>query len=199
MPLAPVPPRRLIAALLAAQIAGLVAAPPATAAPVSYRLDPEGSTVGFETDFGSDRISGQFPITEARVAIDFQDLRQSTVAVTLDTTGAAANFPFAAQAMKGPKVLDAAQFPIITFTSTAVAAAGQAAQIDGLVTIRGVTQPMQMMARLAQVAGEAPGDYTRLTIELEGAVNRSDFGASGWADMVGDQVRLHILARIARD
>ena len=204
MPATPAPcwPRRPSAApsaLVLAMTLGLTLGLPAAAAPVSYRLDPAQSTVAFETDFGADRISGSFPIAGASIAIDFQDLRHSTVAVTLDATGAAASFPFAAQAMKGPKVLDAARFPSITFTSTAVSAAGEAARIDGQVTIRGVTQPMQMMAHLAQVSGEAPGDYTRLTIELDGAVNRSTFGASGWADMVGDQVRLHILARIARE
>jgi len=29
-------------------------------------------------------------------------------------------------------------------------------------------------------------------------VNRSDFGAIGWSDAVGDQVRLNIVARIAQ-
>ena len=53
-----------------------------------------------------------------------------------------------------------------------------------------------MHAQLFQVAGETKGDYTHLTIALSSVLNRSDFGANGWPDMVGDQVRINILARI---
>jgi polyisoprenoid-binding protein YceI len=35
-------------------------------------------------------------------------------------------------------------------------------------------------------------------VRLVGKVKRSAFGATGWSDMVGDEVRLDILARIAR-
>ena len=75
-------------------------------------------------------------------------------------------------------------------------AQGASAAVDGLITIRGVTRPLTMQAQLFQVAGEAKGDYTHLTISLTGAVMRSEFGAKGWSDMVGDQVRINILARI---
>jgi polyisoprenoid-binding protein YceI len=159
-------------------------------------LDVAASSVGFETDFGADKINGTFPLDAADIAIDFKDLRNTTLSVTLNAAGAEASFPFAAQAMKGPKVLDTAQFPLIQFASTAVAASGADAIVTGTLTLRGVTRPVTLTARLYQVQGEAAGDYTHLTVALTGALNRSDFGATGWADMVGDQVRLNILARI---
>ena len=169
---------------------------PALAKPTPYILDAAASVVGFETDFGTDKIQGQFPIASADIAIDFSDMRQTTVAVTLNAAGAEASFPFAAEAMKGPKNLNTAKFPTISFTSTKVVAQGNSAAVDGLITIRGVTRPLTMQAQLFQVAGEAKGDYTHLTISLTGAVMRSEFGAKGWSDMVGDQVRINILARI---
>lgn len=168
----------------------------AEAAPTRYILDPNASTVGFESDFGVDKIRGQFPIAAADIAIDFADFRKSTISVTLNAAGAQASFPFAAEAMKGPKNLDTAEFPLITFTSSKVVANGDKAAIEGTITIRGVAKPMTMQAQLFSVAGEAKGDYTHLTIALSSAVNRSDFGANGWADLVGDQVRINILARI---
>jgi polyisoprenoid-binding protein YceI len=100
--------------------------------------------------------------------------------------------------MKGPKVLDAVAFPQITFASTSVQAKGEGAVVEGIVTIRGVAKPMLMQAVIWRQKGHAAGDLSHLTIRLTGTVNRSDFGATGWADMVGDQVRLDILARIAR-
>ncbi len=170
----------------------------AHAAPVAYTLQPENSTVGFETDFGPDKITGRMPVSAANLSLDFQHVAASTVAVTLNVAGAQASFPFAAQAMKGPKVLDSGEFPTITFQSTAVKAEGDGAAVWGNITIRGVTKPAQLHAVIYRQAGSVAGDLSLLTIRLTGSVARSDFGATGWADMVGDQVRLDILARIAR-
>jgi len=174
----------------------LMLAPPAVAAPRSYVLEPEDSSVGFETDFGPDRITGTFTVTRADLTVDFDNVANTRVAVTLDTRRATASFPFAAQAMKGPKVLDAETWPEITFLSSAVRRAGDGAEVDGALTIRGVTRPVTLQASLYRQRGTAEGDLSQLTIRLTGAVNRIDYGATGWSDMVGEQVRIDILARI---
>jgi polyisoprenoid-binding protein YceI len=179
-------------------LALLLVAGAATAKPTPYLLDAAASVVGFETDFGTDKISGQFPILSADVAIDFDDMRQTTVTVALSAAGAQASFPFAAEAMKGPKTLNTAEFPTISFTSSRVVAQGDRAAITGMITIRGVTRPITLQAQLFQVAGEAKGDFRQLTIALSGVIHRSEFGATGWSDMVSDEVRLQIRARITR-
>ncbi len=170
----------------------------AMAAPRNYVLQATASNVGFETDFGPDKITGQMPVTQADLSIDFQNIANSKVAVTLDVTGAEASFPFAAQAMKGPKVLDSREFPNITFLSTAVARDGDGATVTGNITIRGVTRPEVLHAVLYRQQGAVAGDLSHLSIRLTGTIARSDFGAIGWNDMVGDQVRLDILAQIQR-
>lgn len=171
----------------------------AQAAPANYVLEPQASSVGFETDFGPDRITGKMPVTRADLTIDFDKVANSTVAVTLDVAHAEASFPFAAQAMKGPKVLDARSHPEITFASTAVRPSGQgSAEIDGNLTIRGVTRPITFDASIWRQQGTEAGDLSRLTIRMTGVVARSEFGATGWSDMVSDQVRLDIIARISR-
>jgi polyisoprenoid-binding protein YceI len=173
-------------------------ATPALAAPANYALEPAESRVAFEADFGPDRITGRMPVSRADLTLDFDNLANCKVAVAIDVTGAEASFPFAAQAMKGPKVLDAKTWPEITFASTSVRRAGDGATVEGNVTIRGVTRPMTLAAQLWRQQGTEPGDLSQLTVRLTGTVNRSEFGATGWSDMVGDQVRLDILARIAR-
>lgn len=175
-----------------------LSASPACASPFDYALEPNASTVGFQTDFGTDHITGQMPITRANLTLDFKNVAASHVAVTLDVAHADASFPFAAQAMKGPKVLDSQDFPSITFESTKVTPKGDGAEVQGRVTIRGVTHPMVMLAEIWRQKGSAKGDLSRLTIHLTGAINRSEFGATGWSDMVGDQVRLDIMARVSR-
>lgn len=173
-------------------------ASPALAAPAHYSLEPATSMVGFETDFGADLITGKMPVTSAELTLDFRNVAASKIDVVLDAAEAEANFPFAAQAMKGPKILDTAEFPTIHFQSTRVSKDGDGAAVEGMVTIHGVTKPMQMHAVIWRQKGQADGDLSKLTIRLTGAISRSDFSASGWSDMVGDQVRLDILARIAQ-
>lgn len=189
-------PRSAFAARLAAIALMLHLAQAAAAAPVAYALDASASTVAFETDFGPDKITGSIPLSVADLRLDFDNVTNCTVSVELDVTGATASFPFAAQALKGPKVLDAATYPRMTFQSTSVARVGDAAEVSGNLTIRGVTRPVILKAEVFRPQGSAEGDFSRLTVRLTGRVNRSDFGATGWLDMVGDEVRIVITARI---
>lgn len=176
--------------------AALLVARPLAAAPVKYLLDHAASTVAFETAFGPDLITGTIPLDTAELTLDFDSVANCTVAVQLDVTGAEASFPFAAQALKGPKVLDAAAHPKMVFQSTSVQASGEGATVAGNLTIRGVTRPVTLGAEIFRQKGSAEGDRSRLTVRLTGKVKRSDFGASGWSDMVDDEVRIIITARI---
>jgi polyisoprenoid-binding protein YceI len=183
-------------AVLAALLIHLALVVSALAAPIAYRLDPDASTVAFETDFGPDLITGAIPLKEADLRLDFDNAANCTISVTLDVSAATASFPFAAQALRGPKVLDAASHPRMTFESLSVTGAGETAEVTGNLTIRGVTRPVTLVAQIFRPQGSATYDRSRLTVRLTGRVNRSDFGATGWSDMVGDEVRIVITARI---
>lgn len=210
MPNAPAAPRRPARARRVPRAAGLrvalaalalaLSAAAVPAAPVAYRLDPARSTIGFEVDFGPDRITGRMPVAEADLALDLRRPADSRIRVELDPTQAEASFPFAAQALKGPRVLDARRFPRITFESTAVRGSlAGGGEVEGLLTIRGTTRPVVLTAELYRQDGTAADDLSRLTVVLRGTVSRSAFGADGWADMVGDAVRVVILARIEQE
>lgn len=183
-------------AILAALI---LAAAPVAAKPVPYALEPAESTVGFETDFGPDLITGAMPVKSANLVLDFDAVSNSRIDVALDVVNAHASFPFAAQAMKGPKVLNSINFPEMSFRSTTIRRDGDGARVEGDLTIRGVTRPVTLQAAIYRQKGTEAGDLRQLTVQLRGTVRRSEFGATGWSDMVGDEVRLNILARIARN
>ena len=168
------------------------------AAPRIYALQAAESEVTFSWDFGADQINGKMAVASADLVIDFDNLGQSQVDVAVNVAGAEAGFPFATDAMIGPRVLDAANYPLISFVSTVVSRTGEGtADITGNITVRGVTQPMRFAAEIYRQRGTGAGDLSHLVILLTGALNRSDFGAAGWSDLAGDQVRLRILASIA--
>lgn len=177
-------------------LAALSLASAAPAATIDYLLDPAASTVTFETSFGPDLITGTIPLESANLSLNFDTVGASSISVALDVGGATASFPFAAQALKGPKVLDAKNHPRMTFDSTRVTRAGDAAEVTGKLTIRGVTKTVTFRSEISRPPGSAADDFSHLTVRLTGRVNRSDFGATGWADMVGDEVRIIITARI---
>lgn len=177
-------------------LAILAAAAPAIARPVPYKMDTTGSTVGFAADFGATPITGTMPVASADLILDFDRVANSHVDVSLNAKGATASFPFAAQAMKADSVLDTAHHPKLHFTSTRVRPSGDGALIDGTLTIRGISRPITLAATIWRQQGTDAGDTRRLTIRLTGSLRRSDYQATGFADMVGDIVRLDIRARV---
>jgi polyisoprenoid-binding protein YceI len=172
-------------------------ATPLSAAPRIYQLDTSASYVGFDLDFGANHISGKMPVARADLTLDFDKVAASKFHVSLDVTRATAVLPFAAEALRSPQVLDAKSFRQIEFQSHKVRRLSPTtAEVSGLVTLRGITRPLVLQTEIYLQKGSVKGVYSHLSVHLTGAVNRSDFGAVGYADLVGDQVRLDIRARI---
>ena len=168
----------------------------AEAAPARYLLQTEDSSVGFSWFLGKDEVKGTMPVSRADVVLDLDRLRDSKVSVAVDVTRARAGFPFASQGMKSQRVLWADRFPEITFESTGIRKSSDGALVDGNLTVRGVTRPATFRARLFRQAGTEAGDRSRLSVRLTGSLSRAAFGADGWSDLAGDEVRLNIVARM---
>ena len=168
------------------------------AAPEIYRLDAARSQVGFSYDLNNGEKTGKMPVKSAEIRIDLDDISKSQVSVTLNARGVRAGFILATQAMKSPEVLNTAQFPTIRFQSTRISGTLNEAKVSGDLTVRGITRPVTLVARLYRQRGTAGEDRDRLAILLTGEVSRSAFGASGFASYVGDKIGLRIIARIEK-
>lgn len=165
------------------------------AAPQSYRLVTEQSRVGFTWFFGSDDITGDMPVSRARILLDFDQPGNSDVFVAVSAANARAGAALASEAMKGQSVLWTDRYPEITFQSNSVRRDGEGgAVISGTLTLRGVARPQTFRARLFRPPGTQAGDRSQLTVRLDGRLHRSEFGADGFANMVGDEIVLDIRA-----
>lgn len=90
-------------------------------------------------------------------------------------------------------------FPNLTFQSTAVRKTAEGAEVTGNLTLRGTARPLTMQAVIWRQKGQAEGDLQQARpSRLAWRARRSDYAATGWSDMVGDEVKLDILARISR-
>lgn len=187
---------RLLLSLLC--LAAALAATPAAAAPERYRLDAGKTRVDFIYMQDGCETAGRMPVHSADIRLDLDALPDSRIAVALNARAAQAGSILATQAMRGAKMLDARRHPLITFRSTAIRGSPGRATVTGLLTVRGVTQPVTLEAGIYRQPGTDPTDRSRLTVLLTGEISRAAFGASGYSGIVGDAIRLRILAFIEK-
>ncbi len=189
--------------IVLAGLATLPLAPRLHAALRPYALSHKDTRVGFSFDLSGVSQTGSMPIQTADVHVDIDRLQNSRVTVVLDVSQAKTRLPFARMPMLSPSVLNGENHPTITFVSTKIEL-GQdgrisgGARITGNLTVRDVTRPIMLRASLYRPPGTAADDLDRLSIGLQGALNRHDFGASGYSELVGETVGLDILAQISR-
>lgn len=170
----------------------------AFAAPISYEIIREKSTVGFTYQFNENAIIGQFPQYRATISIDFDNVANSKIDVVLNTASAKAGFILATNALQSKSVLNTNTYPNIKFVSKSIRASGKGVVVDGLVTVRGITKPLTLKAKLLRDVGTLKTERNDLRIRISGQINRHDFGASGYVDLVGDILTIKIDARIKR-
>lgn len=190
-------PRRTF---LTTALAGLLA-PPALAQERAYVLGPKGATITYIFQLNSAPVRGTVPVTRIDMAIDPGNLGRARVDVTADIRRAKTGLIFATQALKSASVLNADQFPEARFRSTGITlgAAGrlsQGATVQGELTLRGKTTTIRLDANVFRPRGAAPADFSRLLVRLNGQLDRSRFGATGYPDLVKDSVGLEIEADI---
>jgi polyisoprenoid-binding protein YceI len=77
--------------------------------------------------------------------------------------------------LQGPDFFDAERFPEITFTAADVRQDGERLVVDGELTMRGVTLPVESTGTIAGPAQYFDGN-DRIAIELETVVDRTAYG-----------------------
>lgn len=95
-----------------------------------------------------------------------------------------------------PDFFDAERHPQLSFRSTGIRADGDALDIDGELTIRGVTRPVTITGRVDGPATHAFDGSERIGLELETVIDRTAFGLDWNAPLpsggfaVGNDVKL---------
>lgn len=168
------------------------------AEPVRYNLDRGASEIAFGFDLEGQTLRGQVPVSQADVILDFEALRQSSVDIRFDMRSASAGVFFATEAMRSNSVLAVQAHPTARFQSTSIVRTGTGARLEGQLTLRGVTRPVALDARFFRAVGSNPGDLDRLVLQLNGALDRRAFDATGYANLVGPTVTLNVRVEIAR-
>lgn len=191
----------------------------ALAAPVSAQDLPAPVAGDYTLDLGHTRLLFKVshlgfstyiaPFTDWTATLKFDPEAPETMQVQASIKAASVETHYPDPAVDfnatvtGPEFLDAAQFPEITFTSTAVTLTGaNTADVTGDLTMHGVTKPITLAITYNGGWGSMSLDPSgaRIGFSATGSLNRSDFGISygipapGTTMGVSDKVEIELEA-----
>jgi polyisoprenoid-binding protein YceI len=86
--------------------------------------------------------------------------------------------------VQSPEFFDTERYPELRFESTSVEARGDQLVVEGELTIKSVTRPVELKGRFVG-AGVDPYGNDRIGIELAGTVDRTEFGLNWNAPLPG--------------
>ena len=175
--------------------AALVAASAnAFAAGVTYKLDPTHTNVlASWNHFGYSNPYANFGDVEGTLVYDAADVSKSKVEVTLPLSGLNGFSSKFNDHLRSADLFDAAAFPVATFKSTKVEAAGNGKlKITGDLTIKGITKAVVLDATLNKAAEHPMKKVPAIGFDATASIKRSDFGVGAYAPNVSDEVQLRI-------
>jgi polyisoprenoid-binding protein YceI len=141
----------------------------------TWSIDPSHSRLGFEARHAVvTKVRGNFSDFEGTIVVA-QDLAASsaTVSAKLDSinTGSADRDGH----LKSADFFDVENTNDLTFVSTGIVATGDDFVVTGNLTIKGVTQPVELAVELGGIATDPFGNV-RAGFEGTGEISRKDFG-----------------------
>ena len=160
----------------------IVAEPSVTEIPTgAWAIDPVWSSLEFEVKkLGIATVKGRVPGFTGTIRGGDSPTIEGTVDATTITTFDADRDGH----LQSPDFFDTARHPELRFASTAFETDGDELVVTGDLTIKGVTKPVELRGNYVG-AGVDPYGNDRIGIELEGTVDRTDFGLHWNAPLPG--------------
>ncbi len=181
--------------LLPAALTALLIASPVLAAD-AYTIDPTHTWVTFKTNHGTwSHAHGIFHTVSGTIAFDKADVTKSSVEITVDTTSLDTNDKQRDSDLNSPDFLNTAEFPEMTFKSTAIEKTGdKTARVTGDLTLLGTTKPVTLDVIFN---AEAPVPWDTKTVKIgfsaTGSINGPEFGITKMNDFgLGPDINLDI-------
>jgi len=155
-----------------------------------WQLDPLHSTVGFSVrHMVVANFRGSFGAFD--VTLDESGLRG-----TVDVASVSVSEPNLNGHLLSPDFFDAERNPQLSFRSTAIRVSGDELDIDGDLTLKGVTRPVIITGTISGPVTHAFDGSSRLGLELKTVIDRTAFGLDWNAPLptggfaVGNDVKL---------
>ena len=136
----------------------------------TWTVDPVHSSVGFGVEYMAGTFTGTF--NEFDVAVTDGVLNGSAKVASVQVKD-----PNLEAHLQTPDFFDAERHPELTFRSSSIERSGDELKIDGEITIKGHTEPVQIAGVTSEPIVDPYGG-TRYGLKLETTIDRDRFGVS---------------------
>ncbi len=140
-----------------------------------WTIDPIHSTLDFVVaHLVIARVRGSFTRYGGSLELD-SDPRRSSVSATIEAASLDTRFPQRDAHLRSPDFFDVEKHPEITFASRTITGGGDAYEVTGPLTLRGVTRDVTLHVTSLGQARD-PRGTPRMAFRARGSINRKDFG-----------------------
>ena len=136
----------------------------------TWNLDPVHSTIAFAVDYMSGTFQGSFSKVDASVT-------DGQLRGTAEVASIQVKDPNLEAHLQGPDFFDAERYPQLSFESKDVRREGDNLIIDGEITMKGHSEPIEIRGTVTDPQDDPFGNV-RFGIKLVAKVDRTQFGIS---------------------
>jgi polyisoprenoid-binding protein YceI len=168
-----------------------VALPLSAFAADSYTVDSNHTFPHFSINhLGFSTLQGRFDKTSGTVTLD-RAAKTGSVEISIETASISTGFVKRDDHLKSPDFFNAAEFPAITYKSTAIHFKGDTpASIEGNLTILGVTKPVTLAIDAFNCGTNPMSKKDECGAGASAHIKRSDFGVKYGLPNIVDDVKL---------
>ncbi|MDJ0663359.1 MAG: YceI family protein [Acidimicrobiia bacterium] len=169
----------------------------------TWTIDPTHTVVSFSArHLMAAKVRGSFKTFSGSINIS-ESPESSSVKVSIDAGSIDTGVEDRDKHLRSPDFLDVASYDSLEFVSSAVRPVAGGYEVDGNLTIRGVSQPVTLHMEYAGVMAD-PWGNEKAIFSANTSINREDFGltwnapleAGGW--LVGKEVQIEIEVQAAK-
>jgi len=169
----------------------------------TWTLDPAHTSVGFTVrHLVAAKVRGRFDSFSGTITAG-ETPAESSVEVSIDAASIDTGIGDRDKHLRSPDFLDAENFPALTFVSTGVRETDDGLEIEGDLTIRGVTNSVVLAAELGGVVTD-PWGNEKAIFSASTTIDREAWGLT-WNQaleagglLVGKDVKIEIEAQAAK-
>lgn len=166
----------------------------AMAATKAYQIDPTHTSVVVSWNhFGFSNPTASFSDVSGTINFDEKNPAKSNVEVSIPVKTVDTRVPALTTEFMEAPYFEVAKFPTATFKSTKIVAkGGKKYDVEGQLTIKGITKPVVLHATLNK-AGEHPmAKVPAVGFDASTVIKRTDFDLGQYVPYVSDEVTLEI-------
>src|SRR3954451_25449754 len=136
----------------------------------TWALDPVHSTIGFAVRYMAGTFTGAFGDFDAVV-------KDGVLTGSAKVASVQAKDPNLAAHLQSPELFDAERYPEVAFESSAIQRTGNRIRVDGEITIKGHTEPVEITGDITDPIADPYGGE-RFGLALAAMIRRDEFGVS---------------------